>query len=623
MARIAGLYFRDDRQDRTGLIQPMLAASRGDGNWAAHTQRNGSATLGWTGWRFPGLTDTHGVLVALDGRIYNRSDFNPTAGDAELIAELYTHYGFEKALCRLNGDFAIALYDRHADTLWLARDRFGVKPLYYVNTRDWFAFASRPAALLALPGSSRNINRRFAAIFAGGHYRYFDNHPDESTYQDIAQLPAGHVLRVSHSGLHMTRYWSLSEEPDFTAATSELAEQYRHLLIDAVVMRVKAASNPAFTLSGGMDSSSVVASAIQASNGTPHAFSTVYDDKTYDESRDIQPMVEATGLQWHPVAVGAPDVFTLVQRMVRIHDEPVATATWLSQYLLCSEVQRRGFGGLFGGLGGDELNAGEYEYFLYFFADLKAAGRENQLQEEVIRWIEHHDHPVFRKSARLVEEGLEGLVDLSVPGRCLPDRRRLRRYYAAVDKAFFDLERFEPVMEHPFSSYLKNRTYQDMFRETLPCCLRAEDRNAVKYGLEHFLPFLDHRLVEFMFRVAGAEKIRRGVTKYLLREAMKGILPEETRIRIKKTGWNAPAHVWFSGTGLDNLRDLVASRSFRQRGLYHVSEVERLVAEHQQIVESGRLAENHMMFLWQLVNLELWLRWNDEASANDAGRRVC
>ncbi|MBM4135118.1 MAG: asparagine synthase, partial [Nitrospira sp.] len=201
MGRIAGLYFRDNREDHTGLVQPMLAASCGDESWASQIKKSGSAVLGWTGWRFPGLTDTHGVLVALDGRIYNRSDIDPAAGDAELIAELYAQYGFEKALCRLNGDFAIALYDRHADTLWLARDRFGVKPLYYVNTRDWFAFASRPAALLALPGSSRNINRRFAAIFAGGHYRYFDNHPDESTYQDIAQLPAGHVLRVSHSGL--------------------------------------------------------------------------------------------------------------------------------------------------------------------------------------------------------------------------------------------------------------------------------------------------------------------------------------------------------------------------------------------------------------------------------------
>lgn len=621
MARIAGLYLRNHLQDRPSLVQRMLAASRRNDGWISRIAGNGAASLGWTGARCPELAESRGVIVVMDGRIYNRSDFDPGLGDAEIIAELYRRYGFDKALTRLNGDFAIALYDPRDDAVWLARDRFGVKPLYYVDTRDRFAFASQPGALLALPGARHDINRRFAAVFAGAHYRYFDNNPHESPYDGISQLPSGHVLRASHGGITKSVYWSLEDSPDFAAPMSELGAQYRELLLDAVALRLKTASKPAFTLSGGMDSSSVVASAIQIADGAPDAFSTVYDDTTYDESADIQPMVDATGLRWHPVPIGSPDVFALVERMVQIHDEPVATATWLSHYLLCDEVRRRGFDTLFGGLGGDELNAGEYEYFLYYFADLKAAGREEEWHEEIARWIEHHDHPVFRKSAEGVEEGLATLVDLSVPGRCLPDRRRLRRYYSAVNRAFFDLEGFEPHMDHPFSSYLKNRTAQDLLRETLPCCLRAEDRHGAAYDLEHCLPFLDHRLVEFMFRIPGTAKIRHGVTKQLLREAMKGVVPEETRTRIKKTGWNAPAHVWFSGAGLDSLRDLVASRSFRQRGIYDVREVERLIAEHADIVSSGRPAENHMMFIWQLVNLELWLRSNDAASAEDARRR--
>jgi asparagine synthase (glutamine-hydrolysing) len=110
-----------------------------------------------------------------------------------------------------------------------------------------------------------------------------------------------------------------------------------------------------------------------------------------------------------------------------------------------------------------------------------------------------------------------------------------------------------------------------------------------------------------MFRVPGTMKIRDGVTKRLLREAMRGILPEETRARIKKTGWNAPAHVWFSGRGLDRLRDLVASRAFRERGVYNTAKVSSLIDEHAAIVASGAARENHMMFLWQLVNLETWL----------------
>ena len=141
-----------------------------------------------------------------------------------------------------------------------------------------------------------------------------------------------------------------------------------------------------------------------------------------------------------------------------------------------------------------------------------------------------------------------------------------------------------------------------------PCCLRAEDRQTEAFGLRHYLPFFDHRLVEFMFRVPGSLKIRDGVTKHLLRKAMQGIVPEETRNRIKKTGWNAPADRWFSGHSREALFDLIRSRKFRERGIYNVREVERIADEHVVIVTEGRMQENHMMFLWQLVNLELWFQ---------------
>lgn len=207
-----------------------------------------------------------------------------------------------------------------------------------------------------------------------------------------------------------------------------------------------------------------------------------------------------------------------------------------------------------------------------------------------------------------MRDGLDRLVDLSRPGRCLVDRNRLRRYYEALNPDYFDMEGFEPLMDGPFRSYLKNRAYQDIFRETIPCCLRAEDRQAAAFGLDHFLPFLDYRLVEFMFRVPGTLKIRDGITKVLLRKAMRGILPEQTRTRIKKTGWNAPAHVWFSGPGRDGLMDLVGSQPFRERGIYNMAKVRYWIDEHDRIVQSGKQQENHMMFLWQLVNLELWFR---------------
>jgi asparagine synthase (glutamine-hydrolysing) len=176
------------------------------------------------------------------------------------------------------------------------------------------------------------------------------------------------------------------------------------------------------------------------------------------------------------------------------------------------------------------------------------------------------------------------------------------------------------VLDHPFRSWLKNRTYQDIFRETAPCFLREEDRNCLAFDLDHADPFFDYRLIGFMFRVPGSMKIREGITKPLLREAMKGVFPEETRTRVKKTGWNRPAYLWFSRDAPTQLQDLIGSQRFCERGLYDVKEMQRLLDEHVEIVQSGTSRENHMMFFWKLVNVELWLQHVDNVRACNLNR---
>lgn len=606
MSRIAGLILtRGDLWSKE--LSAKMAARLCQSDWTTNYSALERACFLWCGWREPQIVEIQETLVVLDGFIYNRRELGGIENDAKLIATRYQKYGFDETLKRINGDFTVALFDNSTGEIWLARDRFGIKPLYYVSKPEFFAFASRPSALLTLPDVSKEVNRQFVALFAASHYRYFDNNPETSPYADITQLPAANILCLKNNHITKTRYWSLQDLPDFTESERELAACYCEFLKDAVSLRVKAAQRPAFTLSGGMDSSSVLASAVQVTGAKQHAFSTVYVDQTYDESEEIRAMLDTKVEQWHSLEIGIPNVFDLVKRMIEVHDEPVATATWLSHFLLCEETVKQGFGGLFGGLGGDELNAGEYEYFFYHFADLRASGFEEQLRREVEMWIRYHNHPIFQKSFDVMQEGLARLVDFANPGKCLPDRRRIERYFSTLNREYFDLQAFEPIMDHPFSSYLKNRTYQDLFRETIPCCLRAEDRQTTAFELDNFLPFLDYRLVEFMFRISGNLKIREGITKYLLREAMHGILPEETHTRVKKTGWNAPAHIWFSGKGQEQLMDMVRSQSFRERGIYNLLEVERFIEEHEEIVSSSQAKENHMMFLWQLVNLELWL----------------
>jgi asparagine synthase (glutamine-hydrolysing) len=597
-----------------GAIETMAGALRRHGTWEVSAAGpTGASSITWVGeparGRIAGDADTS---LAIDGTIFNLDDFGDPSQPAQALLESFRSGGIDGLLGRLNGDFSVAVADRSADRLWVARDRFGCKPMYWTRTAWGVAFASQPRGLLALPGVSDQVDPRYVALVAGAHYRTFDNDREASPFAQIHQLPAAHLLEVGPGGAVVRPWWSL-EPADIEGLDEEsLAERYRSLLADAVDRRVRAFARPAFTLSGGMDSSSVLASAVRATGSRQHAFSSTYSDATYDESHEIRSMLDETVERWHTVPVDDPDVFGLVRRMVAAHDEPVATATWLSHFVLAEQARASGFSSLFGGLGGDELNAGEYEYFVFFFADLAAAGRNGQLESEISAWAALHDHPVWRKSPDVARAELARRIDPSIPGGNRPDLPRLLGYAGAVEPDVFDLAGWTPVMDHPFRSHLANRSFQDLYRETTPCCLRAEDRNTSAFGIDHADPFLDHRVVELMFAVPGDMKIRQGVTKTLLRAAMRGVLPEETRTRVAKVGWNAPAHLWFAGPAGDELDEMVNSERFRSRGIYRVDEVQRLLTDHRAIVASGRPAENHMMFLWQLVNLEMWFQWLEQ-----------
>lgn len=556
------------------------------------------------------------TILVLDGWLLDRSylDDGGPGGDAGLLLRLCQRIGFVQALKAIEGDVSVACFDASEQRLWLGRDRFGVKPLYHIKTRSGVAFGSMPAALTLLDGVSKSINKRYVGLLAGSHYRTFDNASTESPYSAVQQIPAAHILKAGRDGSSAcTPYWTIKIQELDCSYEDDLAERYRELLMKAVARRLAVSNAPAFTLSGGMDSSSVLCSATHIIGHPVAAFSSVYDDPTYDERNEIKDVIEAGMAEWHPVVISNDiDLLDSIQRLVRIHNEPVATATWLSHDAVCNAAASAGYGALFGGLGGDELNAGEYEYFPPFFADLYCSGDSTLLDQEIIAWVKHHDHPIHRKSPAIALQLMQSLTLNGSSGQCLPDLKRQNRYASAINPDWFDVASFIPKMDHPFSSFLANRAYQDLFRETTPCCLRAQDRQCNAYGLEHFNPFLDRALVEFAFAIPPTLKIRSGITKFLLRKATLGLLPDNTRNRVKKTGWNAPAHLWFSsGRGLEALSDIVSSTSFQNRGLYNVTEVEKIVSEHRRIVENEVNSDNHMMFLWQLLNVESWLSWVD------------
>jgi asparagine synthase (glutamine-hydrolysing) len=606
MSRISGIVSSNPNINLNRLLDCQKSSSPYN-SWRNFVSSRGKTIIGYTGAYPSSVADNGSVSVIIDGNIYNSKDLG-RGGDAEIIISLYKRYGFPALLPKLNGDFSIALEDSSSGELWLARDRVGVKPLYYTTLGAEFAFASRCKALLEIPGVTREVDRQYVALVAASHYRHFDNRPEKSPYIDIDQLPAAHWLRFKNGECRTGVYWQLEDLPEWEESEEELAERYRELLLNSTRIRMDRCGKPGFTLSGGMDSSSVLGSAVSETGEKQKAFSSIYSDKTFDESEDIATILDVAVSKWHQVSVSDPDVFGLIDKMVDVNDEPVATATWLSHFVVCEQAAQEDITHLFGGLGGDELNAGEYEHFFPFFADLKIGGQKQRLDKEVSKWTEYHTHPLYPKNFTVMEESVERICDLKKPGKIRSDRQRLERYHDLLNPDFFDLTAFEPVMDHPFQSYLKNRCHQDIFRETSPCCLRAQDRQGMALGIQHVMPFFDHRIIEFMFRVPAKYKYSNGITKSLLRKATAGLIPESTRTRIKKTGWNAPAHLWFSGEGAEQVRDLLASTKFKELGIYRTEAVQALLQDHLEIVEQNQLRENHMMLFWQLVNLTYWLK---------------
>jgi asparagine synthase (glutamine-hydrolysing) len=609
MGRIAGTVgeeFGAAAMGASGLLKAVGVANPMECRGFAATDASQFATLG-------------SLRLVLDGAIYNPEEFpeQGPGGDAGRVLAAIDRHGLVATLKRINGDFALAMVDDSSGELSLARDRFGVRPLYHTAPGAPIGFASRPRSLLMISGISREIDPNFLLAAAATHYRFVDGDPTRSPFRDIVQVPAGHVVMIANGTVERTRFADITAGPPPGGTARDQAEEYHDLLKDSVERRLRHARNPVFTLSGGLDSSTVTALAHRITGSPPAAISSVHEDETYDERKEIMDVVNAGLVDWQPVQIDDPDLFSLISEISAFHDQPIPTVTWMSHYLLGTRIAELGYESVFGGLGGDEQHAGEYDYFFYFFADLKAAGRTDLLEQEIKAWIRNHDHPVFRKSAEVADRVMAIVTEPDHPGLCRGNTDLLYRYRGLLNPDLGDLSALAPRFEASSPSYLASHMRNELLFNTMPCCLRAADRNATALGLREFHPFLDWRLFEFMLALPSDRKIQNGLTKCFAREAYKGLLPEATRIRVKKTGWNAPAHQWFAGPGSEPVMDMVASRQFRERGIYDVPAVQALLKEHQDIVDQPRGRDDHMMVLWQIVTLELWLRSVEDIPRSD------
>lgn len=553
--------------------------------------------------------------LCFNGEIYNYLELRSeliargarfrTVSDSEVILEAYRAYGLD-AFAKLNGMWALAIWDAEARQLILSRDRFGKKPLYLHQNAERLLFASEVKALLAAEPALAVPNPRFIAGFLEVPWVGIGA---ETPIAGVERFPAATTRVIGPGGaVRDHHYWtfvppSAPSRIHFADATAEV----RALLTDAVRLRFRSDVPVGTCLSGGLDSSSIVALSAHELGKAPKTFSAIYEVPGFEEGEFIDQMNQQFSLDAFPVRPDGRDLEDTFTRIAYYQDEPSAGPGLYSQWHVMKtaapEVKV-----LLDGQGGDEVFAGYFPQFTQYMEVLlrRAAGLDIQAGLLALR--------AGPKIGRLTG---------SDPLRAQLRRQALKRVPARARRLFQHLRsgpapappllgaalqsarqsRAGWAAARPTEDALTNVLWDQLVRTSVPGLLHYEDRDSMAFSIEARVPFLDYRLVEYVFSLPTEHKIHEDMTKRILREAMRGILPEKIRTRRDKKGYPTPFGNWIREPRHEAwARELLFGSRAAARGFVNPEAAQRFWAEHQ------RGSADHAWRLWQLMSVEAFAR---------------
>jgi asparagine synthase (glutamine-hydrolysing) len=551
--------------------------------------------------------------IVFNGEIYNFRELRPdlearghrfrSQSDTEVLLALYAEYG-PAMLGKLRGMFALAIWDSRTERLWLARDRIGIKPLYYTARDGRFLFASEIKALLEFPGIPREVH--LPGLY---HFLSFLTTPAPDTlFEGIRKLPAGHTLTVERDGtLREEEWWDVFQglTPVATGDPGEIAERVRHLLRESVRYRMVSDVPFGVFLSGGIDSSTNVALMAELMDRPVETFSIGFSgEERYNEFSWARQVAERFGTNHHEVRIGVQDLIDFLPGLIHHQDEPIADPVCVPVYFVSKLAKRHGVTVCQVGEGSDELFCG---YPLWgWFLRVGAWDRAFRL--------------LPRPARRLFPRGLEllGRGD-GYPHECLRRRAEGEVLFWSGAEAFFEprkrellapwlLERLQGLSSHqvvegyhrryleraPTRDLLTWMGYMDLKLRLPELLLMRVDKMTMATAVEARVPFLDHEFVQLAMSLPQEVKVREGELKHILKRAVTGIIPDEI-IRRRKQGFGVPVAEWF----LKELGPVVRSalQGFAAEQPYFRPEaVDRL------------LGQGNATLSWFLFNFVLWHR---------------
>ena len=566
----------------------------------------------------PMASDDGSVHIVFNGEIYNfrelRRDLEArgarfrTASDTEVILRAYEAEGPD-CVRKLRGMFAFAILDERSRRLVLARDRAGIKPLVYAWDGQRLLFASEIKGILEDRAVARELD-----LDALGQYLTFHYVPAPRTiFRSIRKLPPASTLVLSLAGGEpvVSRYWTLRFAPDARVTESEWIERLRVELADAVGCHMISDVPIGAFLSGGVDSSTVVALMAQASSAAIRTFSIGFDEADFDELSFARQVAARYGTDHYEMVV-KPNALEVLPKLAWHFDEPFADSSAIPTYYV-SKITREHVTVALSGDGGDENFAGYRRY-----------ARALELHERFDHGPSRLARPLLTLASGLLPVGAPGQAWTGMVGAgpleryfrmVTYQRRETLRRLLSDDLRGLALSGPDPAVfsqiaaEGGVPDYVSTLQHIDMATYLPDDILAKVDRTSMAVSLESRVPLLDHRLMEFVATMPSGFKLRNGDGKYVLKRALAQDLPAGILTR-KKMGFGVPLGDWFRRELHEMTRDVLLGSSARQRGIFRMAEVETLLATH----DAGR--RDCSARLWALICFELWMRqWVDGTPA--------
>lgn len=570
MCGIAGIFSQDKSQVSSERLKQMTDALAhrgpdGEGLWINTTNEAG---LGHRRLSIIDLSNAgYQPMIFLDrytivhnGEIYNYIELRDelikkgysfrSKTDTEIIAAAYDCWN-DECVDRFDGMFAFAIWDEKEKILFAARDRFGEKPFFYFKDEKRFAFASEMKALWAA-GIEREPNLKMLFNFITIGYVDNPNQPEETFFENINKLPAASCLQFkpSTNELSLEKYWEIDlDNKHKKISDKDAIEQFYHLFSVSIKRRLRSDVAIGTSLSGGLDSSSVVATSckLQDANDSHKCFTAVFPGFEKDESSFSKQVVDKFGLQQFTNNVSEINFIADWEKFCKQQEEPVSSASAYAQYKVYESAKQQGIKVLLDGQGADEILAGYHKYYKWYWQEL------------------FHKRKFFRsgelRSAKNIgiheNFGIKNVIASFFPdfASVILERQYLLNALRQEDLThdFIKLQSREAYYSTPPHFNLNGVLYFNTCMHGLEELLRYADKNSMAHGREVRLPFLSHELVEFIFSLPSDFKIRNGWTKWLLRESMKYDLPEDIVWRKEKIGFEPPQFQWMQNKKIKEL----------------------------------------------------------------------